>query len=489
MEETGLVFAQDGCQLRPTNGCGATVIQCVCDSELDKLGLEPGESLVEGFGDWKIIAHVGCPTKPSRNDPPARFLRMWEQFKANNGQLSVTKDVIQSQCHAQVQCIGCRRAAESGFEFLAQTTHQSFSPLHVREDGSVAFQGDIGENPRHVYNHLRGYRSFSCQTVVSGKRCLLHRANPQDALEKANEEAWRYMWATIPEEAREVIMDFDEPTVEAAAVKYMKKFCARCRQEVSSAWDILKDMEWFDKPDFLAQTGYDPIVFEGLSYDPEDKVLQVSCDETYLAELITFARKDQKDQERHAEDHIKAQTEVVLIVGHLVHQRMKEMQLRLAQAEQQMQLCYALAASCLWNQLEKDNAESLAAAAARDLLASESSSKSKKKRTKKKKKAESPEQSAVSPVEGSTRQQAIGSCASVTMAATAAPSVEVAVPDEVHDDELKLLEAMGWSNDLNTSLASEDLDVNLSALKEEQLSMRQKIRDDFAKFCAREQAS
>ena len=40
-----------------------------------------------------------------------------------------------------------------------------------------------------------------------------------------------------------------------------------------------------------------------------------------------FARKDQKDQERHAEDHIKAQTEVVLIVGHLVHQRMKEMQL------------------------------------------------------------------------------------------------------------------------------------------------------------------
>ena len=56
MEETGLIFAQDGCcQLRPTNGCGATVIQCVCDSELDKLGLEPGESLVEGFGDWKVI--------------------------------------------------------------------------------------------------------------------------------------------------------------------------------------------------------------------------------------------------------------------------------------------------------------------------------------------------------------------------------------------------------------------------------------------------
>lgn len=97
--------------------------------------------------------------------------------------------------------------------------------------------------------------------------------------------------------------------------------------KVSNAWDVLKAMEWYEKPNFLAETGYvdtlsrsrfegvcvsfhgsllgscdriclsspfvslvfsyDPIVFEGLSYDPEDKVLQVSCDETYLSELIS----------------------------------------------------------------------------------------------------------------------------------------------------------------------------------------------------------
>jgi hypothetical protein len=31
--------------------------------------------------------------------------------------------------------------------------------------------------------------------------------------------------------------------------------------------------------------------------------------------------------------------------------------------------------------------------------------------------------------------------------------------------------------------------LTVAAIQEEQLSMRQKIRDDFAKFCAREQAS
>eukprot|EP00730_Choanoeca_flexa_P002302 TRINITY_DN10997_c0_g1_i1.p1 TRINITY_DN10997_c0_g1~~TRINITY_DN10997_c0_g1_i1.p1 ORF type:complete len:534 (+),score=107.25 TRINITY_DN10997_c0_g1_i1:130-1731(+) len=527
--ETGLAFVEDGCQLRPTDGCSAKVVQCVCDSELQKLSLEGGESLVEGFGDWKIIAQVTCPSKPSRNQAPKRFLEMWKTFKASNETLRVTKAELQAHSLGRVPCIGCRRAAESGFAFLASSAHQSFYPLLVHKDGGVSFSSD---SPELIYNRLQGYRRFECHTHGSSKRCILHRVNPQQALEKADEEAWRDMWSAIPEEAREVIMDFDQKTVEAAATKYMKKFCSRCKTEVANAWSILKAMEWFDRPDFLEETGYDPIVYEGLSYDPDDHVLQVSCDESYLAELISFSRKDTNDQERHAEDHIKAQTEVVLIVGHLVHERIKELQFRLAQTEQQMQLCYALATSCLSSKLEKAHAEQLAAEAARDLLADETTtSKSKKKKNKKKKKAvctkhaSTTEDKPVCTCDGTNKCEGDASTTAVpetttpspTHCPTAAnpstsssPSLSLDIPSDARrctdkcceaaiigdafqadlvEQERRLLMSMGWNNDVGAGIGSLDFEVNLSALKVQQMHLRQKIRDDFDRFCAREQAA
>ena len=92
-----------------------------------------------------------------------------------------------------------------------------------------------------------------------------------------------------------------------------------------------------------------------------------------------------------------------------------------------------------------------AAAAARDLLASESSGKTKRKRNKRKKKADTPEPSAANLVDELPAIQALPPCSSATMGAEAAiaPSVEATVPDRVQVDELKLLEAMGWSDDLN----------------------------------------
>ena len=47
---------------------------------------------------------------------------------------------------------------------------------------------------------------------------------------------------------------------------------------------------------------------------------------------VDLARDDDEDDERHTDDHIKAQAEVVLIIAHLVHQRMKEMRLVIARS-------------------------------------------------------------------------------------------------------------------------------------------------------------
>jgi hypothetical protein len=106
----------------------------------------------------------------------------------------------------------------------------------------------------------------------------------------------------------------------------------------------------------------------------------------------------------------------------------------------------------------------VAAAAARDLLASESSTKTKKKRNKKKKKLDSPEQLspsaavvAANPVKAVVAQPVdhadeVSPCSTPTEVAEMPSSVEVAVSGDVHDAELKLLEAMGWSNELNVCL-------------------------------------
>ena len=112
-----------------------------------------------------------------------------------------------------------------------------------------------------------------------------------------------------------------------------QEVCADIAQ-VEKALFVLKQMEWFASQSFLTDTGlgpgsparlpsstrvpipspckeclvgarsgfagdgflmrwfaavvgrYDPVIFEGLSYDVDDNILQVSCDPTYLSEVI-----------------------------------------------------------------------------------------------------------------------------------------------------------------------------------------------------------
>lgn len=106
----------------------------------------------------------------------------------------------------------------------------------------------------------------------------------------------------------------------------------------------------------------------------------------------------------------------------------------------------------------------VAAAAARDLLASESSAKTKKKRNKKKKKTDA----ATSPLQA-TQDTLDTACTTSAPTVTdssccQSPRAEISsvhaspvddgfssdpvVEDGLNDDELKLLEAMGWSNDV-----------------------------------------
>ncbi|EDQ87565.1 uncharacterized protein MONBRDRAFT_27058 [Monosiga brevicollis MX1] len=314
---------------------------------------------------------------------------MWQRFmseSSHNRELRVNKERLQHHVAHRVACIGCRRAIDHVFDTLSESIHQTLQPLHVSNDGSVSLHASIGNDPVEAFIHLHPFRNVTTQTSTAGKRCILHRASPQAALERLDEDAWQELWEKVPEKERELIMDFDDEEVEEAAQTHMKKFCLHCRREVEKAWEVLKQMEWFDSKTYLQDTGYDPIIFEGLSYDKEDRVLQVSCDSTYLCEVIAFARKDISDQERHAETQIKAQTEVVMIVGHLVRKRVGQLQWRLAIAEQQHSMAYALAASALWEMLEQDIVEREAEEAARSLLQLEEMEEATKSKSKKKKK-------------------------------------------------------------------------------------------------------
>ena len=54
-----------------------------------------------------------------------RALQMWKHFQDANRPLVVPKDVLQRQIAQIVPCVGCRRAVELGFAFLANSTHRT----------------------------------------------------------------------------------------------------------------------------------------------------------------------------------------------------------------------------------------------------------------------------------------------------------------------------------------------------------------------------
>eukprot|EP01147_Barroeca_monosierra_P004481 gene4481-6725_t len=390
-------------------------------NNVQETSLDIGQFFIEDIDGLLLIAESQLRDVLQPQPKTPKFVQAWEMYRRKDRTLTISRDSVQKACSDMIPCVGCRRSVTKFLDFLesASTPHYCIEPLHVTSSGSIVLPEYFLANQDHTSVALSCRPNLSyttCCTNTSNfldphskkKRCELHKVESTVQFEKSDNDFWLDHWRNISPECQKKLMTFKEPDVYESLIAHLQKLCVRCRQAVEAAYVVFKRMEWSDHKDptvFYKEKCYDPIIFEGLSYDRGNHIVSVSPERDYLVEIINFARRETIRTERHAESNEKAQTEIVIMMGKLVWKRLWAVHQRLLTGDQTVMMTYELLAHCLLSQLLNDSQEQavfhtricIAEQAARDLLAlvdqkHDKMGKKKKRKGKKKKGSESQQQ-------------------------------------------------------------------------------------------------